>query len=53
MSDWYMQRQLQNFRQNIRGSHRQDFRGAQMASMARVLKDDEAITDLLDYMHTL
>jgi cytochrome c oxidase subunit 2 len=53
MTDWYMQRQLQNFRQNIRGSHRQDFRGAQMASMARVLRDDAAITDLLDYLHTL
>jgi cytochrome c oxidase subunit 2 len=53
MSDWYMQRQLQNFRQNIRGSHRQDFRGSQMASMARVLKDDAAIADLIDYLHTL
>ena len=53
MSDWYMQRQLQNFRQDIRGSHPQDFRGAQMASMARVLADDQAIADLLDYVHTL
>ena len=53
MSDWYMQRQLHNFRQGIRGAHRQDFRGAQMASMARVLSDDEAISDLLDYVHTL
>lgn len=53
MSDWYMQRQLQNFRQGIRGTHPQDFRGSQMASMARVLADDEAISNLLDYLHTL
>ena len=53
MSDWYMQRQLHNFRKDIRGSHPQDFRGSQMASMARVLKDDQAIADLLDYVHTL
>lgn len=53
MSDWYMARQLQNFREGIRGGHPQDFNGAQMASMARVLADDQAINDLLDYVHTL
>ena len=53
MSDWYMARQLQNFRSGLRGGHPQDFHGAQMVSMARVLKDDEAIADLLDYVRTL
>jgi cytochrome c oxidase subunit II len=53
MSDWYMQRQLQNFQQGIRGKHPQDFYGSQMASMAKVLADDQAIADLLDYIHTL
>lgn len=53
MSDWYLQRQLQNFRQGIRGAHPQDFKGSQMASMARVLSDDQAISDLLDYVHSL
>lgn len=53
MSDWYLQRQMQNFRTGIRGKHPQDFHGAQMAAMARVLADDQAINDLLDYMHTL
>ncbi len=53
MSDWYMARQLENFRQGIRGTHRQDFHGAQMRSMARALKDEAAINDLLDYVHTL
>jgi cytochrome c oxidase subunit 2 len=53
MSDWYMARQLENFRQGIRGTHRQDFHGAQMRSMARALKDEQSINDLLDYVHTL
>jgi cytochrome c oxidase subunit II len=53
MSDWYMQRQLQNFRSGVRGSHEQDFYGSQMTSMAKVLADDEAIEDLLDYVRTL
>jgi cytochrome c oxidase subunit 2 len=53
MSDWYMARQLQNFRQGIRGSHPQDFNGAQMVEMAKVLGSDQAINDLLDYVHTL
>jgi len=53
MSDWYMERQLTNFRDGIRGSHRENFESAQMAAMAKILTDDQAITDLLDYMHTL
>lgn len=53
MSDWYMARQLTNFRERIRGGHPQDFHGAQMASMAKVLSDDQAINDLIDYIHTL
>jgi cytochrome c oxidase subunit 2 len=53
MSDWYLQRQLENFRQGIRGGHRQDFYGSQMVSMAKSLPDGQKTTDLLDYMHTL
>lgn len=53
MSDWYLKRQLQNFKAGVRGAHPQDFNGAQMAAMARVLQDDHAINDLLDYVHQL
>jgi cytochrome c oxidase subunit 2 len=53
MSDWYMHRQLTNFRDGIRGAHRENFDGAQMAAIAKILTDDQAITDLLDYVHTL
>jgi cytochrome c oxidase subunit 2 len=53
MSDWYLARQLHNFQQGIRGSHPQDFSGAQMVLMAKILPDDRAINDLLAYIHTL
>ena len=53
MSDWYMARQLQHFRDGIRGVHPQDFHGAQMRSMARTLADDQAVADVLDYIRTL
>ncbi len=53
MSDWYLARQLRNFRQGIRGGHPQDYHGAQMATMAKVLANDQAIDDLIDYLHTL
>lgn len=53
MSDWYLQRQLQNFRAGIRGSHPQDFYGSQMGTMAKALADDEAVNDLVAYVQTL
>ena len=52
MSDWYMHRQLTNFRDGVRGSHRENFDGAQMGAIAKILTDDQAITDLLDDVHT-
>jgi cytochrome c oxidase subunit II len=53
MSDWYMKRQLQNFQQGVRGSHPQDFSGAQMAAMAKSLADDQAIDDVLKHIGSL
>ena len=53
MSDWYMARQLEQFRQGHRGRHPQDFHGAQMATMSRVVADGEATDDLLAYINTL
>lgn len=53
MSDWYLARQLQNFRDGIRGKHREDFYGGQMAAMATKLTDDRAINDLVAYINTL
>ncbi len=52
MSDWYLKRQLHNFKQDLRGVHREDFYGSQMRSMAKPLHDD-AIDNVVDYLHNL
>lgn len=52
-SDWYLARQLGNFKEGIRGSHRQDFNGAQMVPMAKILGDDQAVSDLVAYVRSL
>jgi len=51
MSDWYMARQLKNFREGVRGSHPQDPNGAQMALIAAMLADDAAIGDVIAYIN--
>jgi cytochrome c oxidase subunit 2 len=52
MSDWYLVTQLKNFKQGIRGAHPQDLYGGQMALMAAILVDDQAIDDLVAYINT-
>jgi len=53
MTDWYLARQLQNFRDGVRGSHTSDFYGMQMGFMGRILQGDQAINDLVAYINTL
>jgi cytochrome c oxidase subunit 2 len=53
MSDWYLKRQLENFKGGVRGAHVEDFPGAQMAQLAGVLNDDHAVADVLAYLDTL
>jgi len=53
MSDWYMVTQLKNFREGVRGTHPQDLYGAQMALMAAILADDQAISDVVAYIDKL
>lgn len=52
MSDWYMARQLKNFRDGIRGAHAQDAYGSQMALVAGMLSDDASIGDILAYINS-
>jgi cytochrome c oxidase subunit 2 len=52
MSDWYMARQLHNFRDGVRGAHPQDAYGPQMALVAGMLKDDAEIGDDLAYINS-
>ena len=50
--DWYLIRQLKNFRGEIRGTHEDDEFGPVMQPMATDL-DDQAIEDVVAYIMTL
>ncbi|MCB1053502.1 MAG: c-type cytochrome, partial [Acidobacteria bacterium] len=52
-ADWYMIRQLQNFKAGIRGANPKDMWGQQMRPMAMTLPDDKAIKDVVAYIKTL
>jgi cytochrome c oxidase subunit 2 len=53
LQDWYLVRQLHNFKQGIRGAHPDDMYGHQMMQMASTLLDDKAVNDVVAYIHTL
>jgi len=53
LQDWYLVRQLKNFKSGIRGKHPQDIYGMQMAPMAMTLVDDAAIDNVVSYIKTL
>jgi cytochrome c oxidase subunit 2 len=53
LNDWYQVRQLQDFKSGARGRHPEDSFGAQMAPMAGILPDDQAINDVVAYLNTL
>lgn len=57
LEDWYVLRQLQNFRQRIRGDHLKDPYGIQMRPMIRAVQRDpqeeEPLRDLAAYLATL
>lgn len=53
MSDWYLERQLLSFRDNIRGSHPQDYYGLQMGMMGQSVYDEQAVRNLIAYINTL
>ena len=52
-SDWYLKRQMENFRTGGRGRHPQDFSGAQMALLGRAMHNDQEVADLVAYIGTL
>jgi cytochrome c oxidase subunit II len=52
-SDWYLVRQLQNYKSGVRGSHPKDAFGMQMKPMAGMLANDQAINDVVAYIDTL
>jgi cytochrome c oxidase subunit 2 len=50
--DWYIARQLENYRQGIRGSHPQDLYGKQMSLMTVMLRNEQAIADVVAYINS-
>ncbi|MEE2684184.1 MAG: c-type cytochrome [Pseudomonadota bacterium] len=53
MTDWYLARQLQNYKDGIRGNHPGDPYGYQMNMMVDILPDEQAINDVIAYINTL
>lgn len=51
--DWYLVRQLQNFKSRVRGGHEQDIYGDQMNMVTNIFSDDAAINDVVAYINTL
>ena len=52
-TDWYLTRQLENFKSGVRGSHPQDYYGYQMGLLGITLRDEQAIKDVVAYINTL
>lgn len=52
-SDWYLLKQLQNFKAGIRGTQPNDATGKTMQPMAMTLTDEQAMKDVIAYIMTL
>lgn len=52
-NDWYLARQLQNYKTGIRGSSAEDTYGQQMRAATELLPDDDAIRDVVSYISSL
>jgi cytochrome c oxidase subunit II len=52
-SDWYLERQLQNFKSRARGGHPDDIYGEQMWLMTSMLVGEHDIQDVIAYVNTL
>lgn len=53
LEDWYLTRQIENFRDGIRGANPDDVYGHQMAPLAQMLADEQAIADVVAYLTSL
>jgi len=53
LPDWYVERQLNNFKNGIRGVHAKDIFGQQMRPMAMALLNDEAVRDMTVFVASL
>lgn len=53
MDAWYIDRQLHQYMQGIRGTHPDDIYGAQMVPMAKSLNGSEGIADVVAFIQSL
>lgn len=51
--EWYLIRQLENFKSGARGKDARDTYGLQMAPMAQLLADRQAMEDVAAYINSL
>jgi cytochrome c oxidase subunit 2 len=51
--DWYLVRQLNNFRAGLRGAHADDSYGAQMVPIMQSLPAEQDVMDVVAYINTL
>lgn len=53
LQDWYLELQINNFREGKRGTAEGDAYGAQMHQIATAIPDDETVKDLIAYLNSL
>lgn len=53
VNDWYLIRQLENYKQGIRGSHPADLYGKQMTLLTGMLRNERDMKDVVAYINTL
>lgn len=53
LADWYVERQLMNFRRGIRGGKPEDIYGTQMHAIALTLEGPAVIADVADHISSL
>jgi cytochrome c oxidase subunit 2 len=51
--DWYLVRQIDNYRKGLRGYHPQDTFGLQMRPMAATLTSAESVNNVVAYINIL
>lgn len=53
LNDWYLQRQVLNFKAGIRGSHANDTFGAQMKQIAQTVEEGQMLNDIIAYIKSI
>lgn len=51
--DWYLLRQLENYRLDYRGTHPEDNFGGRMWAIARTIESEQALSDIVAYLKSL